>query len=210
MTEFSTEQEVFWAGDFGTEYARRNAGERWLHGVEAFWRRVLTGREARIDSIIEFGANIGLNISVLRRMIPHADMDAVEINPFAAAELRKIPGVTVHQQSLLDFASTRKRNLVITKGVLIHIHPDLLPAVYDMLFRLSDRFIVIAEYYNPHPVAVEYRGHTGKLFKRDFAGDLLDRFEGLTLVEYGFVYHRDATYVEDDTTWFLLEKTAGA
>jgi spore coat polysaccharide biosynthesis protein SpsF len=44
------------------------------------------------------------------------------------------------------------------------------------------------------------------LFKRDFAGDLLDRFPGLVLVDYGFVYHRDKAFPQDDMTWFLLEK----
>jgi spore coat polysaccharide biosynthesis protein SpsF len=210
VTEYITDQEKFWAGAFGTAYARRNAGAEWLQGVEAFWRRVLAGREACIGSIIEFGANIGLNVAALRRLLPAADIDAVEINPYAAAQLRKFTGVVVHEQSLLDFVPFCKKNLVITKGVLIHVHPDHLPAVYDLLFSSSDRYILIAEYYNPRPVEVDYRGHTGKLFKRDFAGELLDRFENLDLVEYGFVYHRDTTYVEDDTTWFLLEKTQHA
>ena len=36
-----------------------------------------------------------------------------------------------------------------------------------------------------------YRGHTARLFKRDFAGEMLDRFSDLRLVDYGFRYHRD-------------------
>ena len=51
-----------------------------------------------------------------------------------------------------------------------------------------------------------YRGHSQRLFKRDFAGEMLDRFPDLTLVDYGFAYHRDANFPQDDTTWFLLEK----
>ena len=60
-----------------------------------------------------------------------------------------------------------------------------------MLELLLTVFIGLVEYYNPTPVEVEYRGHVQKLFKRDFAGEMLDRFPDLTLVHYGFAYHRD-------------------
>ena len=64
---------------------------------------------------------------------------------------------------------------------------------------------MICEYYNPTPVTVPYRGASERLFKRDFAGELMDRFD-LALVDYGFVYHRDSHFPQDDLTWFLLEK----
>ena len=50
------------------------------------------------------------------------------------------------------------------------------------------------------------RSHAGRLFKRDFAGELLDRYSDLELVDYGFQYHRDSDFPADDTTWFLLRK----
>jgi hypothetical protein len=64
---------------------------------------------------------------------------------------------------------------------------------------------MVSEYYNPTPVTVNYRGNEDRLFKRDFAGELIDRY-GLKLVDYRFVYHRDSVYRQDDCTWFLLEK----
>ncbi|NDB35890.1 MAG: pseudaminic acid biosynthesis-associated methylase, partial [Flavobacteriia bacterium] len=42
--------------------------------------------------------------------------------------------------------------------------------------------------------------------KRDFAGELLDTFPDLRLVDYGFAYKRDTSFPQDDITWFLLEK----
>jgi len=95
--------------------------------------------------------------------------------------------------------------LTFTSGVLIHIDPEHLPNVYANLVNNSARYIAIIEYYNPEPVVVEYRGHRDKLFKRDFAGELIDQF-GLKLVDYGFSYHRDNICPTDDNTWFLLEK----
>lgn len=47
---------------------------------------------------------------------------------------------------------------------------------------------------------------TGKNYLRDFAGELLDKYEDLELVEYGFTYHRDKQFPQDDSTWFLLKK----
>ena len=94
---------------------------------------------------------------------------------------------------------------MLIKGVLIHINPDFLSKVYEILHKSSKRYICVAEYYNPSPLEVSYRGHQGKLFKRDFAGEIIDKFKDVCLVDYGFVYHRDA-YPQDDITWFLLEK----
>ena len=97
-------------------------------------------------------------------------------------------------------------DLTFTKTVLIHINPECLPQVYENLYRLSKRYIMVCEYYSPSPVSVNYRGYTDRLFKRDFAGELIDRY-GLRLIDYGFTYHRD-NYLryQDDVTWFLLEK----
>jgi hypothetical protein len=64
---------------------------------------------------------------------------------------------------------------------------------------------MVCEYYNPVPVAVPYRGNTDRLFKRDFAGEMIDRY-GLRLIDYGFVYRRDGYFPQDDVTWFLMEK----
>ena len=33
-----------------------------------------------------------------------------------------------------------------------------------------------------------------------------DKFKDCALVDYGFIYHRDKYFAQDDVTWFLLEK----
>ena len=82
----------------------------------------------------------------------------------------------------------------------------MLEQVYEKMYACSKKYILIVEYYNPNPVSINYRGHEDKLFKRDFAGELMDKFPDLTLRDYGFVYHRDLTFPQDDMNWFLLEK----
>lgn len=80
--------------------------------------------------------------------------------------------------------------------------------MYKKLYDCTNKYILLAEYYNPKPVAINYRGHENTLFKRDFAGELMDKFPDLTLRDYGFVYHRDLAFPQDDINWFLLEKNA--
>jgi hypothetical protein len=57
----------------------------------------------------------------------------------------------------------------------------------------------------PTPTEVPYRGHSQRLFKRDFAGELMDRHPDLELVDHGFAWRR-ARLPQDDINWFLLEK----
>ena len=49
--------------------------------------------------------------------------------------------------------------------------------------------------------------YNDRLFKTDFAGELLDKYSDLKLDDYGFLYHRDYYLQKDDLTWFLLEKS---
>ncbi|MBM9538355.1 pseudaminic acid biosynthesis-associated methylase [Desulfobulbus alkaliphilus] len=203
-SEYNTEQESFWAGDFGDEYSRRNVGITGPANKIIFFSNVLK-HTGSLASAIEFGANIGLMLKALRQLLPSVELAAIEINPTATEQLAQISGLEVHLSSILDYTPKRTYDLAYTRGVLIHIAPDRLNDVYDRLYQSSRKYILIAEYYNPVPIEVQYRGHTGKLFKRDFAGEMLDRYSDLTLVDYGFVYHRDP-FPQDDITWFLMVK----
>ena len=204
--QFKTEQETFWAGSFGDEYADRNRGPEAMAANLAYFSQILN-RTQRIESIIEFGANIGLNMEALRKLRPVAELSAIEINQKAIIELKKIKELKVYPQSILEFNADYQRDLVFTKGCLIHIDPNSLANVYDLMYQTSRRYICIGEYYNPTPVEVRYRGNQDKLFKRDFAGEMIDRFSDLRLIDYGFYYHRDTNFPQDDITWFLLEKS---
>jgi len=203
---FKTEQEKFWAGEFGTEYMQRNQGEALLASNLDFFAKAL--RAARgVKTCIEFGANIGMNLKALKLLHPTQEQHGIEINADAALQLAQvIPAEHVHQTSILDFQPGQTWDLVLIKGVLIHINPDELPLVYDKLVAASGRYLLVAEYYNPAPVAIPYRGHIDRLFKRDFAGEIMDRHPQMQLLDYGFAYRRDPNFPQDDITWFLMEK----
>ena len=206
---FKTEQEAFWADDFGVDYIGRNRGDEVLASNLDFFAKAL--RQARgLTSCIEFGANIGMNLRALKLLHPAQEQFGIEINPEAARQLGEfIPQGNVSQQSILDYTPGRSFDLVLTKGVLIHINPDALPAVYDKLHAATGKYLLVAEYYNPAPVAIPYRGHADRLFKRDFAGEIMDRHPDLSLIDYGFTYHRDPNFPQDDITWFLMERRHG-
>lgn len=204
--DYQTEQEKFWAGEFGNAYIERNIEDRIVAGNTALFSKALRGA-GQISSVVEFGANIGLNLRALGHLYPDAKLSGVEINAQAASVLRELIGTqNVYEGSILDYEPSKQSDLVLIKGVLIHMNPDVLEAVYDKLYSASSRYILVAEYYNPTPTTVKYRGHDDRLFKRDFAGEMLDRFANLQLVDYGFVYRRDPSFPLDDITWFLLRK----
>ena len=161
---------------------------------------------SKVDSVLELGANIGMNMKALRILHPHASLSGVEINKQAYEQLISINGVKGHLSSIYDFTPKQSYDFVFIKGVLIHLDPDMLSVAYEKLYSCSSKYICIGEYYNPSPVALNYRGHEGKLFKRDFAGEFMDQYPDVELVKYGFAYRKDPLFPQDDINWFLLRK----
>ena len=209
--EYKTEQEAFWSGEFGDSYAERNAcTTEFLASTVSFFSKIL-GRTAGIENMIEFGANVGINLKAIKMLLPNIQAAAIEINHKAASKLKEDTffngNLNVFEESILEFQPKEAYDLVLIAGVLIHINPDELQSVYEKLYVSSRKYICISEYYNPTPVEVRYRGHARRLFKRDFAGEFLDKYPDCKLVEYGFQYHRDYNFPKDDATWFLIERT---
>lgn len=201
---YKTEQEDFWAGEFGDDYIKRNQGEKLLASKISLFNKIL--KRTNIESCIEFGANIGLNLQAIQLLFPQAALAGVEINAAATNLLRKISNVEVFEQSIFDIEIDKKYDLSLICGVLIHIAPTMLYKAYEVLYQTSNKYICIAEYYNPTPVEVLYRENNGKLFKRDFAGEFMEQYKDVSLIDYGFAYHRDPVFPYDDITWFLMEK----
>ena len=143
----------------------------------------------------------------IKLLHPSISLNAIEINETAAGQLKQLIGeANVFNGSIFDYHITKQFDLALIKGVLIHISPDMLQNVYEKLYEASAKYILVAEYYNPSPVAIPYRGHNDRLFKRDFAGEMLEKYSDLKLIDYGFSYKRDPVFPQDDITWFLMEK----
>lgn len=205
-SKFNSPQEEFWAGEFGDTYISRNESENLLSSNIAFFADIFSSLDELPTSVMELGANIGMNIRAMQKLLPEARFTGVEINKLASKILSETK-CEVIQSSILDVVTSKKYDLVFTKGVLIHLLPDQLISTYKKMYEWSNRFVLFAEYYSPTPVSIPYRGESDKLFKRDFAGEFLDLFPDVVLRNYGFIYHR-GTYPQDDINWFLLEKVS--
>lgn len=197
--------EDFWKGSFGNEYISRNLDVDLLNSNLNLFNQILSNIISSPKTILELGANIGMNIRALKKLLPDTEFTGVDINSEACKELA-LTGCQVVNSSINELNLDKKFDLVLTKTVLIHIDPTDLQITFDKIYNYSKEWILVAEYFNPTPIEVEYRGYSGKLFKRDFAGELLNTYKDLKLVNYGFVYSRDA-FPQDDITWFLLRKS---
>ena len=203
---YKTDQEAFWASDFGNDYIGRNKSEEHLASNLNLFSKAFN-QMGRPKSLIEFGANVGMNLRAIKLLFPNIDLFGIEINERAAQELSDFIGKeNVSHGSIFDFEISKKYDVSLIVGVLIHINPEMLPLVYKKLYDASSNYVLVCEYYNPSPVTISYRGHADRLFKRDFAGEMLDTYHDLELVDYGFCYKRDKAFPLDDLTWFLLKK----
>ena len=196
-----TSQELLWKSNFGDNYIDRNRHDLRLPHWEKILKKIYINNDF---SILEFGANIGVNLDTIKLLHSDVSLFGIEINKKAYQELSKKH--TAFESSVIDFVSNRKFELVFTFVFLIHINPNELEKIYKKLYTLSNRYILIAEYFNPFPVVVEYRNEKSALFKRDFAGDLLDLYPDLKLIDHGFFWKRDKVCGEDNINWFLFEK----
>ena len=203
------EQEALWAGTFGNDYTKRMDGNAWIESNVDFFAKALIKAKG-INSILELGCNRGLNLAALEYLDSSTIKTGLDINQDALHQLKSmfedlyLDMPFIHCGSINQFDTLNTYDLVFTKGVLIHINPKDLESVYDKMYALSNKYILVCEYYNPTPMMIPYRGMDNKLFKRDFAGELIDRFK-LKMIDYGFVYRRDK-HPQDDLNWYLLKK----
>ena len=199
------EQESFWSGKFGIDYINRNQSKDLKISNKVFFEKIFKNISS-ISTLIEFGANVGMNLEAIKSIYPKIKMHAVEINKEASDILRKKNICSVTHSSILSYSENIKFDVSMVKGVLIHINPIELKNVYKILYNSSDKYILIAEYYNRKPIELDYRGHKNKLFKRDFAGEIMAQFSDLELIDYGLVCYNAKYAPQDDITWFLLKK----
>ena len=199
------EQELFWSESFGDDYTDRNNRSLITNNINLF-EKILKNIE--IKTVFEIGCNRGLNLEAINTINNTIELNGLEINTKAYEILKNLNICNkLYNQTIFEYNSNDTYDLVFSKGVMIHINPDKLQLLYEKLYNMSKKYIVIAEYYSRQVQEINYRGNTNKLFKRDFCGEIMNKYPNLKLIDYGFVYHRDPKFPLDDITWFLLEKS---
>jgi len=198
-----------WTGSFGDQYTERNAV---TPDAVSTRLRMLAPILARLDgdpprSVLECGCNVGLNLRALHQLT-RAEIHAIEPNAHARKTIlddRVLDASRLQDATLaqLPFADA-SMDLVFTSGVLIHVPPEHLERAMREVYRVSRKYVLAIEYFSVKPEAVEYRGETGLLWKRDFGSAYLDLFADLVTIDVGFLWHRTSQC--DDATWWLFRK----
>lgn len=193
--DYLTETEKFWNGEFGDEYTERNTPDV-AKRVEFFGPIM---RRIEPFSVFEVGCNKGCNLDALKELrVPVRN--GCDINPLALQEAhRKGHAVYAMRAGDLTLSGFGHFDLVMTVGVLIHIHPADLDRVLDDIIAVSNRYVLAVEYGDHEEVEVDYRGHTGRLWRRPY-GKLLEA-KGLTRIETG---HAGEGF--DNCHYWLMEK----
>jgi spore coat polysaccharide biosynthesis protein SpsF len=143
----------------------------------------------------------------MKTLVSNIELSGIDVNEQAIKMSRKIlPEVKYYQQSFFDFEVDYARDFILTAGSLMYVISEMLNKFYNILYKSSSKYILINEYYNTSPVSIKRRDQEDFIWKRDFAGEMMDLYPDLKLVAYDFVYHRDNNFPLDDITWFLLQK----
>ena len=203
----STSQEDFWTTKITKSYADDNKTFDFDIGVVAWERMLLKADKGKISSYLDCGSNIGRNLTFLKRALPTSTANIVELakEPYEKC-LRDFQISKSFLGPIKEATFDQKFDIVFTSGVLIHVNPSDLLASMSRMYEMSDKYILIAEYFNRTPVMINYRGEDDKLFKCDFGKLFLDNFSSRVL-DYGFLWGNEFDCAGfDDMTYWLFEK----
>jgi pseudaminic acid biosynthesis-associated methylase len=192
----SVDTETFWAGSFGVDYTERNQID-W-RTREEFWRSAMEYMSP--TSVLEVGCNRGHNLMAIQAVDSTVETHGIDINAKAVSEARGngVGAQLGSARNIVQMFSRGSMDLVFTAGVLIHVPPEDLEATMRNIVAVSRKYVLAIEYEAEQEEEVEYRGHTGKLWKRPFGKLYQDM--GLNLLAFG-----DAKGF-DRCTFFVLEK----
>jgi pseudaminic acid biosynthesis-associated methylase len=198
VSRAATPQEIFWAGEFGSDYTKRNRVDWKIR--RSFWDLMLEKTAAR--SVLEVGCNAGWNLLALRDADRMLKLRGVDLNPDAIveAQLNALDVRAVAAAEVGGFWPGRF-DLVFTAGVLIHIPREQLPDVLASIVTASSRWVLAVEYEAAVDKEIPYRGHADRLWKRPFG--LMYEQLGLEVEASGELGAGDGF---DDCTYWLLKK----
>ncbi len=204
-----TFQSKFWKKkSYSYSIKKKNSFFKWkVNYGKNFFSKII--KLTKPKSVLEIGSNIGLNIHYLRKIDKNnkIKIDVVEINRKICEILIKKKELKINQiinEDIINLKTKNQYNLVFTVGVLIHIDPKNLTKVVNKIISLSNKYILIVEYFSHKPTKVEnYNGKNNLLFKRDFGKLFLKK--NIYCVDYGFLW-QEKEKIFDNLNWWLFKK----
>ncbi len=182
-----------WTGEFGREYTDRNQVD-WRSRVDGF-RQMLPDD---VVDVLEVGSNRGHNLLALKEALA-VPVYGIEPNEYARSFAWE-KDLLVFDSTVYDLSDRRTYDLVFTSGVLIHVPPDRLDEALWNIYQVSGRYILAIE-YDGDDEAIDYRGHTDMLWKRNIGAHYTRLFPDLQLVDVGV-----APAGFEEATFWLLKK----
>ena len=194
----STEQLSYWTGYWGDEYLKYND-----HNIESFipfWREILSNTDY-VDSILEVGCNIGMNLSTINIVYP--DIELTGIEPFkGAVEIarERLPEANIIQGNGFELPfDDNSFDFSCSLGVMIHIAKEHLQMYIDELIRVSKRYILIYEYQIEGGEEGKSRPDLkGYVWKRNYRDMVSDSLNLKPFVE--------GSWWDGETKWYLFDK----
>lgn len=200
-----TKQLDIWTSQFGKDWTdRTNIDPRTR--ADAF-KRMIGGLDIR--TILEVGCSAGHNLAALSLIQPPPHgYELYGVDPLEYAIVKANQECRPYRKAWTNFLVAdcfhlpfvdSAFDLVFTCGVLMHTTPEDLPKAIREMSRVSNRYILLIEYYAEDEVSIPYRGHDDLLFKRDYrkAGERM----GLKCIEKGFWGKEDG--FDDCSVWLF-------
>lgn len=212
-----TLQESFWTSDFGKKYTERNTTQtryEWEQFYRSNWgvtrqamNEEFVGSLPRSTRVLEVGCNSGNQLVELQNE-GFTDLYGVEVQS-DAVEMAKSRTKNINLVCGSGFDLPYKSgffDLVCTNGVLIHVAPCDLPKFFAEMYRVSKRYIWGFEYYADDVTNINYRGHTGFLWKANYAQLMMKQFPDLKIVKKKLYPYIMPGMEANKDCMFLLEK----
>ena len=196
-----------WTGKFGDEYIWRNPATEEVikQRSKALCQIFNQIRQDPPISVLEVGANIGINLRALKQ-INNFDLWALEPNSHALAKLiaEKVVDRECALQGVCEQIPLPENaiDFVFSCTVLIHVSDENIEKALNEMHRVSRRYICFLEYFSPETEQKIYRGHAELLFKRDFGSLYQELFPQSKLVDYGFFW-KPITAFDNVTYWIF-------
>ncbi len=212
-TPAETAQAKVWKSEFGREYTDRTTFD--VDALDSLYCKNYGLTRTRINQdflrgipkeagFLEVGCNAGNQLLLLQKM-GYSNLSGIELQPYALEIARsRTRNISLAQGSALEIPyGDALFDVVFTSGVLIHIAPADLARAMDEIHRCARTFVWGMEYFAPNATEVNYRSHSGLLWKMDYAHCYLQRFKDLELVREQHIPYLEGSNVD---TVFLLRK----
>lgn len=122
-------------------------------------KQIDTFIHSSINSIIELGCGIGINLFLLAKKFPYVKMIGIDINSSAIRignELLKQEGITNVKliigkvEELLPLLKDKSFDITLTDAFLMYIAPDKFTKILKDIIRITRKAIILSEWFAPN------------------------------------------------------------